>query len=78
MPGIVELIACTNTKDIDSHWKQIESFVETIVFFVSDKKTKLNNAKAKLENLQGSTYVDCAEFLTGFNRLWYLHELVRF
>jgi hypothetical protein len=47
----------------------MESFVGAVVFFVGDKKTKLNNAKADLRNFDGSSYVDCAEFLTEFNRL---------
>ena len=63
LPGIVELLARTDKKDIDSHRKEMESFVGAVVFFVGDKKTKLNNAKADLRNFDGSSYVDCAEFL---------------
>ena len=45
LPGIVELLARTDKKDVDSHWKELESFVGAVGFFVGDKKAKLNNAR---------------------------------
>lgn len=69
LPGIVQLLARSDPAGIEEHWSAIDSFVDAVIFFVSDKKLKLQEAERNLSVFDGTHYVDCSEMLADYNSL---------
>lgn len=69
LPGIIQLLARSDQDGIEEHWSAIDSFVDAVIFFVSDKKLKLQEAEGNLSAFDGSHYVDCTEILADYNNL---------
>ena len=69
LPGIQQLLARSDQPGIEQHWAEIDSFVDAVIFFVGDKKLKLQKAKDDLNAFDGRTYIDCSEVLADYSAL---------
>ena len=70
LPGIRELLDRTDQTEIEKHWLAIDTFTDAVVFFVGDRKKKLSDSKAALDNFDGAGYTDCTEMLAVYGALF--------